>query len=219
MKVVALNVALPSTQLYDGEAVFTGGAKRSVGRAMLRFSGFEDDGQGDAVHHGGPDKAVCVYSFDHYVHWKGVLGRGIGPGAFSENLTVSGATETDVCIGDVFRVGGATVQVSMPRTPCGKLAAKNGERRFAKWVAQAGYTGFYMRALSEGVVERGDAFGRIERHPDRISISAVNDAFFDHSRDPDFIERLSTLPEFGADGRALFSERLARLRSASRSAS
>lgn len=215
MRIVSLNVALPSTQRYGEEEVFTGGAKKPVGRAMLRRLGFEGDGQGDAVNHGGPDKAVCVYPLDHYAHWERMLGRGIGPGAFSENLTVSGAVETGVCVGDVFRVGGATVQTSMPRTPCGKLAAKNGERRFAKWVADAGHTGFYMRVLSEGMVVEGDGFELVERHPDGISISAVNDAFFGRSPDPGMVERLSTMPELGADGRALFAERLARSRSAS----
>lgn len=215
MRVVSLNVALPSTQLYGQEEVFTGGAKRPVRRAMLRRLGFEGDGQGDTVNHGGLDKAVCVYPFGHYAHWEKVLGREIGPGGFSENLTVSGAVETEICIGDVFRAGGATVQVSQPRTPCGKLAAKNGERRFAKWVAQAGYTGFYMRVLSEGVVEEGNDFEIVERHPDRISIAAVNDAFLGRSHDETLISRLSTLPEFGADGRALFAARLARLRGVS----
>jgi len=212
MKIVSLNAALPSTQLYGEEEVFTGGAKRPVARAMLRHSGFEGDGQGDKVNHGGPDKAVCVYPLDHYAYWQKALGRDIGPGAFSENLTVSGAVETEVCIGDVFRVGEATVQVSMPRTPCGKLAAKNGERLFAKWVAQSGYTGFYMRVLSEGMVTMRDGFERIERHQDGIPISAVNDAFFERTRDEALIEHLSNLPEFGADGRTLFAERLERLR-------
>jgi len=212
MKVVSLNTTLPSTQLYGKEEVFTGGAKRPVERAMLRSLGFDGDGQGDTVNHGGPDKAVCVYPLDHYVHWERELGRDIGPGAFSENLTVSGALETEVCIGDVFRVGEAAVQVSMPRTPCGKLAAKNGERLFAKWVAQSGYTGFYMRVISEGMVAADDCFERVERHPDGIYVSDVNDAFFERTRDEALISHLSTLPEFGEDGRALFAERLSRLR-------
>ncbi|MDQ3658947.1 MAG: MOSC domain-containing protein [Actinomycetota bacterium] len=212
MKVVSLNAALPSKQMYGEEEFFTGGAKVPVERAILRHLGFEGDGQGDKVNHGGPDKAVCVYPLDHYAHWQKALERDIGPGAFSENLTVSGAVETEVCIGDVFRVGEATVQVSMPRTPCGKLAAKNGERLFAKWVAQSGYTGFYMRVLSEGMVTMRDGFERIERHPDGIAISAVNDAFFERTRDEALIEHLSNVPEFGADGRTLFAERLERLR-------
>jgi len=215
MKVVSLNVARPSTQRYGEEEIFTGGAKRPVTSAMLRHTGFEGDGQADTENHGGPDKAVCVYPFDHYAYWEETLGRDIGPGSFSENLTISGILETDACVGDVFRVGGAIVQISMPRTPCAKLAAKNGERLFTKWVADAGYTGFYMRVLSEVMVAEGDSFELVGRHPDGISISDVNDAFFGRAVDPDLMERLSTLTEFGSDGREIFAKRLARLRSAS----
>ncbi len=212
MKVVSLNVALPSTQCYDGREVLTGGAKRPVSRVMLRYENFEGDGQGDRVNHGGPDKAVCVYPLDHYSYWEKELGRKLLPGAMSENLTVSGALETEVYIGDVFRAGEAAVQISQPRVPCNKLARKNGERRLAKWVSQAGYTGFYTRVLSEGMVNACDAFELIERHPDRISIAEVNEIIYERSRDFALIERLAGMPELAADWRALFAERLERVR-------
>ena len=212
MKVVSLNVALPQTQRYGREEVRTGGAKRPVPNALLRSCGFDGDGQADLVNHGGVDKAVCVYPFDHYAHWERVFGHGLEPGAFSENLTVSGALETGICIGDVFRVGEAVLQVSQPRTPCSKLAGKNGQRLLPKWVGQTGYTGFYMRVLSEGPVSAGDAFERIENHPDLIAVAEVNDVIYERSADIGLIERLANLPEFGGDGRALFAERLGRRR-------
>lgn len=211
MRIVSLNVAPPSRQRYGGREYFTGGGKEPVPEAVLGPENFEGDGQGDRENHGGPDKAVCVYPFDHYAHWERALGRGLSPGAFSENLTVSGALETEVCIGDVFRAGEALVQVSQPRTPCGKLAAKNGEGRLARWVSGAGYTGFYMRVLCGGLVRAGDPFEPVERHPERIAVADVNDAFYGRSRDRDLVERLSRMEEFGADGRALFSGLLARL--------
>jgi MOSC domain-containing protein YiiM len=217
MLVVSLNVGLPAKRRYGDGEVVTGGLKRPVPSATLRFSGFEGDGQGDRVNHGGEDKAVCVYPFDHYPHWERALGRVLEPGAFSENLTVSGVVETEVAVGDVFRVGGATVQVSQPRTPCSKLAGKNGERLLVKWVAETGYTGFYMRVLSEGVVAPGDAFERIGRCPDPISIADVDDVIFDRAHDPALVERLAALPEFGADGRVLFARRLERMRRDGRS--
>ena len=164
------------------------------------------------MNHGGPEKAVCVYPFDHYAHWERMFGRRLEWGAFSENLTVSGAVETEVCIGDVFRVGDAVVQVSQPRTPCSKLAGKNGERLLTKWVGQSGYTGYYLRVLSEGDVSVDDAFERVENHHDLISIADVNDVIFGRSDDAGMIERLANLPEFGTDGRAIFAERLARIR-------
>jgi MOSC domain-containing protein YiiM len=162
------------------------------------------------------DKAVCVYPFDHYAHWEKLFGRPLEPASFSENLTVSGAVEDEVCIGDVFGVGEAVVQISQPRTPCGKLAGKNRQRLLTRWVAESGYTGYYMRVLSEGLVSNGDAFEPIERHPDHISVTAVNDIVFGRSDDERLIERLANLPEFGADGRALFTERLERPRSGER---
>ncbi len=206
-----MNVSLPRTQRYGREEVWTGGAKKPVPKAALRSLGFDGDGQGDRVNHGGVDKAVCVYPFDHYAHWEKLFGHGLEPGAFSENLTVSNAVETAVCVGDVFRVGEAVVQVSQPRTPCGKLAGKNGQRLLTRWVGQTGYTGFYMRVLSEGLVSEGDAFEPVEAHPERIPIAAVNDIVFGRSEDPALISRLADLPEFGDDGRRLFAGRLERL--------
>jgi len=212
VNVVSLNVGLPRAQHYGREVVWTAGAKGPVPEAMLRFHGFEGDGQADRRNHGGVDKAVCVYPFDHYAHWAKLLCRTLESASFSENLTVSGAVEDEVCIGDVFGVGEAVVQVSQPRTPCGKLAGKNRQRMLARWVAQAGYTGFYMRVLSEGLVSNGDAFEPIERHADRITVAVVNDIAFERSEDELLIERLAYLPEFGADGRAIFAGRLERLR-------
>ena len=212
VNVVSLNVGLPRAQHYGREVVWTAGAKGPVPEAMLRLHGFEGDDQADRRNHGGPDKAVCVYPFDHYPYWVRLLGRALDPASFSENLTVSGAVEDEVCIGDVFGVGEAVVQVSQPRTPCGKLAGKNRQRTLVRLITQAGFTGFYMRVLSEGLVSNGDGFEPIERHPDRIPVAAVNEIAFGRSEDERLIERLANLPEFGADGRAIFAERLERLR-------
>jgi MOSC domain-containing protein YiiM len=126
MRIISVNVGLPTTRRYEGREVITGGAKKPVPHAMLRFENFDGDRQADQVNHGGFEKAVCVYPLDHYPYFKRQLERDLQPGAFSENLTVSGAIETEVCVGDVFRIGEATVQVSQPRMQCAKLAGKNG---------------------------------------------------------------------------------------------
>jgi MOSC domain-containing protein YiiM len=213
MKIISLNVGLPSTQRYEGQKVLTGGAKKPVSHAMLRSHNFDGDGQADLVNHGGLEKAVCVYPFDHYAYWERVLDRGeLEPGAFSENLTVSGALEAEVCVGDVFGIGEAVAQVCQPRQPCDKLAGKNAEKLLPKWVVRTGYTGFYMRVLLEGLVSTGAALERIEHHPDHITIADVNDAIYERSYDLTLIERLANLPEFSAVGRALFEERLEHLK-------
>jgi MOSC domain-containing protein YiiM len=179
--------------------------------AVLRFGNFEGDRQADLVNHGGAEKAVCVYPFDHYPYWQRQLGRDIEPGAFSENLTVSGAIETEVCVGDVFRIGEATVQVSQPRMPCAKLAGKNASKMLPKLMVHTGYTGFYMRVLSEGQVAAGDRFDRIRAHPERITIADVNSIIYERSDDIGLVEQLAELPEFSEAGRTLFAQRLERL--------
>jgi MOSC domain-containing protein YiiM len=211
MRIVSLNVGLPSEQRYEGQQVITGGAKKPVPRAVLRFGNFVGDRQADRVNHGGLEKAVCVYPFDHYPYWDRRLGRDLKPGAFSENLTVLGAIETEVCVGDVFRIGEALVQVSQPRMPCAKLAGKNRSKMLPKLIANVGFTGFYMRVLSEGMVAAGDGFDLERAHPERITIAEVNGIIYEKSYDVALIERLAELPEFSEVGRTLFAQRLERL--------
>jgi len=211
MRIVSLNVGLPSVQRYEGQEVITGGAKKPVPRAMLRFANFDGDQQADQLNHGGLEKAVCVYPFDHYPYWSKRLGRDLKPGTFSENLTVSGAIETEVCVGDVFRIGEAMVQVSQPRMPCAKLAGKNRSKMLPKLIANVGYTGFYMRVLSEGLVAAGDGFDLLRAHPERITIAEVNSIIYEKSNDVALIKRLAELAEFSEVGRTQFTQRLQRL--------
>ncbi len=98
------------------------------GRVRLGETGLEGDQQAELKVHGGPEKALHHYPFDHYAVWRrewqaGVpgLARLDQAGAFGENISTSGLTETDVCVGDVYRIGSAIVQVSQPRQPCWKL--------------------------------------------------------------------------------------------------
>jgi MOSC domain-containing protein YiiM len=211
MRIISLNVGLPSAQRYEDRKIITGGAKKPVPRALLRFENLDGDRQADRVNHGGFEKAVCVYPFDHYPYWNRQLGRDLKPGAFSENLTVSGAIETEVCVGDVFRIGEAMVQVSQPRMPCSKLAGKNGSKMLPKLIGDTGYTGFYMRVLSEGLVAADDSFDLVRAHPERITIAEVNSIIYEKSYDVALIKRLAELAEFSEVGRTLFARRLQRL--------
>jgi MOSC domain-containing protein YiiM len=211
MRIISGNIGLPSAQLYEGREVITAGAKQPVPRAVLRFENFDGDRQADQLNHGGLEKAVCVYPFDHYPYWKRQLGRDLKPGAFSENLTISGAIETEVCVGDVFRIGEAMVQISQPRMPCAKLAGKNGSKVLPKLTANLGYTGFYMRVLLEGLVAAGDSFDLERAHPERITIAEVNSIIYEKSCDIALVKRLAELPEFSEVGRTLFAQKLERL--------
>ncbi len=159
----ALNVGRPRTlgresaaDRFD-QAWTTGIFKTPVeGPVHLSSLGFTGDGQADLTVHGGPDKAVCVYSADHYPGWRHTLGIDPFPfGAFGENLAIDGLDEEQVCIGDVWSVGDALVQVSQPRQPCWKLAMKWRRRTLTDEVVASGHTGWYFRVQREGTVAAG----------------------------------------------------------------
>lgn len=208
MKIISINLGLPGKVRYGQREFDTGGNKHAVPSAMLRTLNFEGDGQADLINHGGADKAVCVYAYDLYSHWEGVLGRTMQPGAFSENLTVAGAVDEAIHIGDVFEIGEALVQVSQTRMPCGKLAARNGHKNFVPMV-QAKDTGFYMRVLREGQVRAGDAFVLVEPHRDAISIAAVNALLYGRSTDKVTAAALFAMDEFAETGKAMVAHKLA----------
>jgi len=210
MRIVSINVARPAIYDYADKQITTGGYKQPVAAAMLRSRGFEGDGQADLKNHGSRDQAVLIYAAEHYPYWEARLGRPLAPGAFSENLTVTGATEAELCIGDIVQIGAALAQVSQPRQPCYKLAYKLNEPRLADWIIAARQGGSYCRVLSEGLVTTGAELTVIERHPDRVSIAMVNDLIYDRVQDWALIERLVAMPELSADNRQRFAKKLTR---------
>ncbi len=137
------------------------------------------DGQADRTVHGGPDKAVLVYSADHYPLWREELDLKDFPyGAFGENFTVNTLTEKNVCIGDRFAIGEATVEVSQPRQPCWKLARRWKMRRLPALVVANGRSGWYIRVLKEGNVRSGDAVKLLAQKYPQWTVQRVNECIY-----------------------------------------
>jgi len=131
-------------------------------------TGIVGDEQADPVNHGGVDKAVLCYAREHYLRWSAELG-GDAPeeGTLGENFEVGEMEEDGVCVGDVFRVGGVTVQVSQPRQPCWKPAALHGMPQLTAQILKSGRTGWYLRVLEGGALAAPEAFVLLERpHPE-----------------------------------------------------
>lgn len=173
------------------------------------------------VKHGGPDMALLVYSHDHYAYWRSV-GLDLPPsGAFGENLTVTGLTEVDVHIGDVFRVGdraaeesgsgafGLVVQVTQPRTPCSTIAARYGMADLAAHVQRTGFTGYLLRVLHEGWVAAGDAVHLVERSPHGITVADAGRVLNVDRNDHAGARRLLEIEALAASVRRTLEDRLA----------
>jgi len=191
MRVESLNIGLPQKEIFNEKEIVTGISKRPVfGPLHLGELGFDGDGVADLKNHGGPDKAGCVYSLNDYSHWEEVLGVKLPPSAFGENLSVSNLKEADVCIGDIFQLGTALVQISQPRQPCKTLAARYGKNDLVKLVVDSGFTGFYFRVIEEGKVETGIPLILKENDPLNISISFANHIFHHDRKNTEGIESI-----------------------------
>lgn len=164
----------------DNEPWVTAFFKEAVtGAVFLATGNLTGDRQADLTVHGGPDKAVCVYSADHYAAWRAELAtRACVPGWFGENFTVDGQTEQSVAIGDIYRVGTALVQVSQPRGPCWKLGRRWRRPDLPKLVVRSGRSGWYLRVLEEGAVIAGEPLVLVERESTPWTIAQVNAATY-----------------------------------------
>lgn len=187
MKIESIQVGAPTAFYQDKQSAIN---KQVVaGSVYVHYDNLAGDKQADLSVHGGRDKAVYVYPYEHYSHWRQRIGLLRRPrvklpdnpcGSFGENFTVSGLTENNVYIGDIFQCGDTTLQVTQARVPCWKLAHKFKQKNLPMWVITSGFTGWYMRVLEEGEVHAGMALRRIQAGCEKWTVLQCNQLY--HSR-------------------------------------
>lgn len=208
MKLLSVNVGLPR-EVNDKGRIFTTGIFKSPvpGRIHLRQTNLDGDRQADLKNHGGEYKAVYAYPHENYALWAQELGRDdFSFGQFGENFTIEGLTEDRVHIGDVFRIGGALVEVTQPRVPCYKLGYKMGMPEFVKLFLKSGRSGFYLRVLEEGEVGAGDAIEQVQIDPARMTVRYVNHLLFFDKGNIAEAKRAMNLPALAPGWRESFRE-------------
>lgn len=155
----------------------------------------DGDGQADLENHGGPEKAVLGYSADHYPDWRRELSLPELPfGAFGENLTISGQTEADVCVGDVWRIGPVVLAVTQPRQPCWKLARRWKLKDLPARVVETARGGWYFRVVEEGVIEAGMPVELVERPNPEWTIERAMRVMYVHKTDAALSRELADVP-------------------------
>lgn len=143
------------------------------GRVAVGELGLAGDEQADKRVHGGPDKAVYAYPTEGYVAWIEdfpTRRRTLVPGGMGENLATAGLSEDDVHVGDIMRVGTATLQVTQPRQPCFKLNLYHREPRMVRRMTETARCGWYLRVLEPGLLGAGDRIELVERQDKSWSI-------------------------------------------------
>src|SRR5271155_3221185 len=95
-------------------------------------------------------------------------------GQFGENFTVEGLADSEVCIGDRYRIGGALFEVTQPRVTCYRVGIRMDEPRMAALLVAHHRPGFYFRVLEEGEVGAGDDIVQVDKGPERLTVDAVD---------------------------------------------
>jgi MOSC domain-containing protein YiiM len=213
MKLISVNVGLPRVVMSNGEPVSTGIFKEPVaGRVMLRTLNLDGDRQADLSVHGGPSKAVYVYPSEHYEYWKHELPEMKLPwGMFGENFTSAGLFESELNIGDKFRVGSAVVMVTEPRMPCYKLGIKFGRSDIVKRFLASERTGFYFAVLQESEVGVGDPIELIEGNKHSVQVSDITRLYTREKHNVGLLRRAMEVEALPESWKSYFQHRLEKL--------
>lgn len=163
MRVLTTNVALrrrdPSHR-YE----FTGIDKRPHGFIQVTEpgpnygdgSGITGDVIGDALHHGGRQKAVYAFAREELDYWEKQLNRALPNGTFGENLTTAGIDLAQLVINQQVQIGEVLLEVSVPRTPCATFSAWMQHPGWLKKFTAHGDCGAYFRVITPGIIRPKD---------------------------------------------------------------
>jgi MOSC domain-containing protein YiiM len=207
VKLVSINTGR-GRPLRVGDGFESSGiVKEPVPEAYVDSNGLRGDEQADRRHHGGVDQAVYLYSLEDYAWWEAELGRTLAPGTFGENLTVD-TLSPPVKVGDRYHFGAVVLEVTAPRIPCHKLAARMGDPGFVKRFSAAGRPGCYARVLRNGTLTAGERFSKAAGSSG-LSVEALAALYLDKAAKADALERALATP-LAERTRRHFKERLKR---------
>src|SRR3984885_7658656 len=195
-RLLSVNVGLPRDVTWDGKTVRTAIWKTPVvGRQMVRKLDVVGDAQADLAGHGGEQRAVFVYQTDSYDYWESFLGRkDFVFGQFGENFTVEGLSDSEVCIGDRYRIGDAIFEVTQPRVTCYRVGIRMNEPRMPALLVALHRPGFYFRVLQEGEVGAGDEIVKITDGPERLSVAEVDTLLYLPGHSSERLQRALRVP-------------------------
>ena len=122
-------------------------------------------------------------------------------GQFGENYTVEGLADTEVCIGDHYRIGDALFEVTQPRVTCYRVGIRMNEPQMAALLVSHGRPGFYFRVLEEGEVGAGDEIVKVEAGPEQVTVAEINALLYLPGHPASGLERALRIPALSAGWR------------------
>ncbi|MBE2247278.1 MAG: MOSC domain-containing protein [Candidatus Competibacteraceae bacterium] len=194
------NKSRPRSIEYAGKEETTGYYKEPQADGIwLSADGVIGDTVYDKVHHGGENKSCYLYGTENYAYWESRFpALKFEPGMFGENLTVDGLKESEIWIGDIYRIGDAKVQVTQPRQPCYKMGIRFNDDGMPDQFRRSRYPGIYVKVLEAGHVKPGDKMQMLEQGASGLSVAAIFALLYAEQADEEMIQKAiqdSVLPE------------------------
>ncbi|WP_394549176.1 MOSC domain-containing protein [Priestia aryabhattai] len=203
-RIINLAIGTPKEYNWNRKATLSGMGKSSIKAVELKKAGFVGDDVGNKEKHGGIDRAVCLYPFEHYSYWEKIFQKKMVLPAFGENITATGMTEEQVCIGDIYQIGDTIVQVTQGRVPCDTISKYNGEKQFLKKVVETSLTGYFFRVLEEGAIKIDSEINVIDKHTKKISVAFATNILFHQHQDKESIEKILKVDDLSEEWRNRF---------------
>lgn len=211
-------VDIPIDSLFAGRPREIAPGRRSAIRKAplappwrIEAEGLVGDQQADRRYHGGVEKALHHYPREHYEAWRAeapeLAGEFIAP-AFGENISTLGLTENEVCVGDIFSLGGARLQVSQGRQPCLTLNFRFGRRDMARRTQESMRCGWYYRVLTPGEARPGDSLRLIERPRPDWPLARLFALLYARPDAFDELAEMAALPELAPNWRDIARKRI-----------
>ena len=195
MQLISINIGQKRAIENARKSGFTGIYKLPViTPVQVTENGLAEDVICDTKNHGGPDQAVYIYSQTDYQWWSKELGQQLSPGTFGENLTISELESASCSVGDRLHVGEVILEVTAPRIPCSKLAARMGDPGFVKRYRAAERPGLYCRVIRAGWVKISDE-ASLERYPlETVTILEMFRDYYEPNRSEANLRRYLSTP-------------------------
>ena len=193
MKIISTNIAKPKFVTINGKQQKTGIFKEPTNTPIYLD---KEEVKGDEISnrqvHGGEFKACYLFSANHYSYWKNLYPNlNWDYGMLGENLTVEDLDESQLYVGDIYKVGDAIIQITQPREPCTTFAAKMGSAEIMPQFIAHGKPGTYVRVLQQGNVTVGDTIELVEKAENSISIADFFKLLFDRNKNQEHLKLIA----------------------------
>lgn len=167
------------------------------GRVFLATQGLEAE-NGIQEYFSDPDCALMHYALEHYDFWRErypmLTAQALYTGLFGENFSTRGMTENNICLGDIFRLGSAEIQVSWGRVACQTMAARLQDPKAPDIMHQQSRNGWFYRVVVPGEICCDDSFILIDRPAESWTLSRTQGIIFNHLGSDEELQALSEMP-------------------------